>query len=182
MQAPVAAIVLMIELTHHINTLMVPILLAVAGAGVVARRLDPRSVYSGRVAAGRKAAAAQPAAADEVQYARLLKRAEPRIISVAANYPEVLAALLGARARPLYAVDENGALAGRILARSAVSPPALTPVLSTAAACDLMEPVAALYPTVSEAEALARLDAEPAGELPVVDPDSGRLLGIASRS
>ncbi|MFB7556661.1 hypothetical protein [Streptomyces brevispora] len=49
MQAPVAAVVLMLELTHTIDVLMVPLLLAVTGAVLVSRRLDTPSIYSARL-------------------------------------------------------------------------------------------------------------------------------------
>jgi CIC family chloride channel protein len=181
MQAPIAAIVLLLELTHHIVTLMVPILFAVAGAAVTARRLDPRSVYSGRVHTGRGAAQTEPPAVD-LHYRRLLIP-QVRKISIAANYPEVLERLVAAAGnpRPLYVIDEEARLTGRIEARNVACAQALTQILSTAAAGDLMERIEPLDASLSEAEVLARLDAEPAGELPVVDRDSGRLLGVAVR-
>ncbi len=49
MQGPLAAIVLVLELTHHADALMVPILLAVAGATVVARVAGTPSIYSARL-------------------------------------------------------------------------------------------------------------------------------------
>jgi chloride channel protein, CIC family len=49
MQGPLAAIVLMLELAHHTDTLIVPLLLAVAGAVVVARLLGAPSIYSARL-------------------------------------------------------------------------------------------------------------------------------------
>ncbi|MGA2927766.1 MAG: chloride channel protein [Solirubrobacteraceae bacterium] len=49
MQGPLAAIVLIIELAHHSETLMVPLLLAVAGATVIARLLGAPSIYSARL-------------------------------------------------------------------------------------------------------------------------------------
>ena len=49
MQGPLAATVLMLELAHHTDTLMVPILLAVTGATVVARRAGAPSIYSARL-------------------------------------------------------------------------------------------------------------------------------------
>ncbi|MGW2557056.1 chloride channel protein [Streptomyces sp. NPDC001635] len=51
MQAPVAAVVLMLELTRTIDALMVPLLLAVTGAVIVSRRLDTPSIYSVRLPA-----------------------------------------------------------------------------------------------------------------------------------
>jgi len=49
MQAPLAALVLLLELTHHVDGLMVPMLLAVAEATVVSRLLRARSIYSARL-------------------------------------------------------------------------------------------------------------------------------------
>ncbi len=49
MQAPLAAVVLVLELVHHTDPLMVPLLLAVTGATVVARRLGAPSIYSARL-------------------------------------------------------------------------------------------------------------------------------------
>ncbi|MFL4902635.1 chloride channel protein [Streptomyces sp. MMS24-I2-30] len=51
MQAPVAAVVMMLELTRTIDALMVPLLLAVTGAMLVSRRLDTPSIYSVRLPA-----------------------------------------------------------------------------------------------------------------------------------
>ncbi|MDV9194832.1 chloride channel protein [Streptomyces sp. Wh19] len=58
MQAPVAAVVLMLELTRTIDALMAPLLLAVTGAMLVSRSLDTPSIYSVRL----------PAASDAVHH------------------------------------------------------------------------------------------------------------------
>ncbi|MGD0196833.1 MAG: chloride channel protein [Solirubrobacteraceae bacterium] len=50
MQGPLAATVLMLELTHSPGTLTVPLLLAVAEATVLARLLNSPSIYSARLA------------------------------------------------------------------------------------------------------------------------------------
>ncbi len=47
-QGPVSSIVLMLELTRHGDSTMVPILLATFGATFTAGRLEPRSIYSAR--------------------------------------------------------------------------------------------------------------------------------------
>ncbi|HWF35624.1 MAG TPA: chloride channel protein [Solirubrobacteraceae bacterium] len=49
MQGPLAAVVLMLELTHHADALMVPVLLAVAEATIVARIFGAPSIYSARL-------------------------------------------------------------------------------------------------------------------------------------
>jgi H+/Cl- antiporter ClcA len=49
MQGPLAAIVLILELANHSETLIVPLLIAVAGATIVARVIGAPSVYSARL-------------------------------------------------------------------------------------------------------------------------------------
>ena len=49
MQAPLAAIVLLLELTHKVDGLMVPMLLAVVEATVLSRLLRASSIYSARL-------------------------------------------------------------------------------------------------------------------------------------
>ena len=54
MQGPLAAVVLLLELTHHGDSLMVAVLLAVVEATVLARVLGAPSIYSARLTAGEK--------------------------------------------------------------------------------------------------------------------------------
>jgi H+/Cl- antiporter ClcA len=182
MQAPIAAIVLMIELTRRINTIMVPILVAVAGAALVARAIDRRSAYSGRIDAARPPTPDAVPPATLAHFGPILRTA--RTISVAASYAEVLARFVGesdgASPRFLYVLDETDRLVGRIAAADAACPAPLIPVLNVASAADLARPVTALSAALSGAEVLMRLDVEPTGELPVVAADTGRLLGIAA--
>jgi H+/Cl- antiporter ClcA len=49
MQGPLAAVVLLLELTHHGDGLMVPVLLAVVEATVVTRLFGAPSIYSARI-------------------------------------------------------------------------------------------------------------------------------------
>lgn len=60
MQGPLAAVVLLLELTHHADGLMVPILLAVVGATVVSRLMGAQSIYSARLSAPHEDTAAEP--------------------------------------------------------------------------------------------------------------------------
>jgi CIC family chloride channel protein len=64
MQGPLTAIVLLLEFTHNSDALMVPILLAVVGATVVARILGAPSIYSARLS---PASGAEGEAVDEPQ-------------------------------------------------------------------------------------------------------------------
>jgi chloride channel protein, CIC family len=64
MQGPLAAVVLLLELTHGADALMVPILLAVVEATVLARVLGAPSIYSARVSATPEQAAEMTQAVD----------------------------------------------------------------------------------------------------------------------
>jgi chloride channel protein, CIC family len=88
MQAPVAALAFTIELTGTVNASMVAILLAVGGALVVARRLEPRSIYSARL----PAAAPGEAVARRVPPEGIDFRATPRrkSRSVRGSTPEAM--------------------------------------------------------------------------------------------
>jgi H+/Cl- antiporter ClcA len=60
MQGPLAATVLMLELTHSNGSLTVPLLLAAAEATVVARLLGAPSIYSARLAESDETAPCRP--------------------------------------------------------------------------------------------------------------------------
>jgi H+/Cl- antiporter ClcA len=49
MQGPLAAVVLLLELTHHADSLMVPVLLAIVEATVLTRLFGAPSIYSARL-------------------------------------------------------------------------------------------------------------------------------------
>lgn len=57
MQGPVAAAVLVFELTRHADTLMLPMLLGVSEATVLARIIGAPSIYSARLGVLRLVAA-----------------------------------------------------------------------------------------------------------------------------
>ena len=48
-QGPISAVVLIMELTGRDRSFIVPLLLAVAAATLVARTLEPRSIYEARL-------------------------------------------------------------------------------------------------------------------------------------
>jgi H+/Cl- antiporter ClcA len=48
-QGPISSIVMVMELTHHLDAIIVPILLATVGAALTASRMERRSVYSAAV-------------------------------------------------------------------------------------------------------------------------------------
>ena len=126
-QGPVSAIVLVLELTRRLDTLMVPVVLATAGAVLVSRLIDNRSLYSGRIHAGRSAAD---------------KSVQPGIVlSAAARYAEVLRALMRASSlkMPVRVVDNRGEFLGEIDAERAQDPRPADFPLETATAADFVK-------------------------------------------
>lgn len=182
MQGPIASLVLVLELVHHF-ALALPLMLAILGAVGVARRFEPRSIYSGRIHLGQQAAD-DKAPPRPLAFADLVSRAfEP--ISAATPYPEILREIVkrggpsrGSGAGPLYVVDEEGRLVGAISAEKLCEAGPENPLLETAVADDLAVPVEPVRSSDSREEALRRLAAE-GGPLPVVDADSGAPIGVA---
>lgn len=132
-QGPVSAIVMLTELTRRLDAFMLPVLVAVAGAVAVARRIEPRSVYSGRIHAAHAAAQrADGASAAEV-------------ISSSARYPELLHRLLRQtdQAAPIQVVDEHGTVMGAVSRAAAVNPGHALAPLDTATAADFVVPMQA---------------------------------------
>ena len=142
-QGPISSIVLVLELTRHIDALMVPLMLAVAGATLVTRWLDVGSIYSVRVRAGRAAALAQSPGPTGPPGDR--GAPEYEVVSAAAPYAAVLRRLLdhARAAAPLYVVDQDGRVLGEIEAARAASASEDFPPLETTTAADLVRPVAA---------------------------------------
>ena len=178
MQAPLSAFILFAELTHHVLSLMIPMIASVTAAMLTARRLEPRSVYSGKIYAGRSgahAARARPMPALAPWFTDKVA-----IVSAAADYTEVLTRVLETPdgAGYVYVVDEKGGLLGRIGRARALRPGRLSPILSASAAYDLVEAVAALGEGAGPDEVEGRLRGEPDGEWPVVERGTNRLLGV----
>ncbi|MDE1932382.1 MAG: chloride channel protein [Bradyrhizobium sp.] len=120
-QGPVSAVVLTLELTRRLDTLMVPVILATAGAVGVARMIESRSLYSARIHLGRAAVA------------RL-----PGTVSTAAKLSELQRSLLDTGRRSVSVVDESGTPVGEVTRDCAVRPSPNALPLETATAADFV--------------------------------------------
>lgn len=180
MQAPIAAIVLILELTHHDVGILVPILIAVGGASLTMRFFDRRSVYTGQI----RITAPRNAPPFDRTAARLagIVVSPPRRVAIWAGYREILETIVDedGRLRPLYVIDETGRLIGRITPAALKHVQPLTRMLVTGAPSDLMNPVTPLQGGEEAGLIARRLEADEAGELPVTDAD-GTFIGIARR-
>jgi CIC family chloride channel protein len=140
-EGPISSIALVLELTRHIDALMVPLLLAIAGASIAARSLDCRSIYSARIRTGKAAAAG-------VSFTNF------QTISAAAPYSEIAHRFLAAgdHSSVFLVVDNEGKVIGQLAARDLIHPQAIGQLATTTAA-DLARPVAV--------EAISKKPAEP---------------------
>lgn len=126
-QGPLSALVLVLELTRHIDATMAPMLLCVAGAVFVVRRLETRSVYSVRLHLEHFT----------VQYPSAM---EENVISAATGYPEIAARMLnpvGSAELSLLVADEKGQILGQISRASLVAARSLPIPLEAIKAADL---------------------------------------------
>jgi hypothetical protein len=139
-EGPVSAVVLMLELTHHIDVLMVPLMLAVAGATLTGRLLDTRSIYSARIRLGEAAAVAE--APSGKTPARGTASRDNNVVSSAARYALVMQRMLALKddSSPLRVVDDEGKLIGEIHHADVAHPDASIAPLETTTAGDLARP------------------------------------------
>ena len=176
---PVSALVLIAELTHRVDAMLVPLMLAVAGAVLVAQRLDARSIYSARIQFGRERARdpapSVPAGLEDIVSDRF------DVVSAAASGVEVLA-MIGRRrdrTRPLLVVDETGRLVGAIPPEPLSEYSAPGPLLAIATAADLAVPVASVPSSAARSEIAQRTQSANEAPVPLVDPRDGRPVGVA---
>jgi chloride channel protein, CIC family len=183
-QGPLSAVVLVLELTQRVDALMVPLLVAVAGAVLVARRLEPRSIYSARLHLGKRAASKEKPSISTAFDDRLSRDYET--VSSAEHYVNVARRLLarGHRRLPLYVIDERGVVVGELkeYPDSLSDPSKLAMPLETTTAADLAESVPVLESTLSAAEVEEQLRESGRDSLPVVEADSRRLIGVVRRA
>ncbi len=180
-QGPISALVLVLELTRHIDATMVPMLLAVTGAMLTARRLESQSVYSVRLHLKDLhtylASKALPPAFD-----RLFSR-PASIIYSSSGYAQVAESVLSSKSdNSIYAVDHQMKLIGVIRSDLLRAERLGAMPLEAAKAADLTVSLTPLTSSMSEREILQRLSEVEHSELPVVDVDSGLVIGVVSTS
>jgi H+/Cl- antiporter ClcA len=178
-QGPVSAIVLVIELTYHINGVMVPLMLAVAGATITASRLETRSIYSAKVRLGKSAAEKEAPLPVEGSIHSLLIR-DFAVVSAADHYSAVVKALLSTHSPVVYVLNDKGKYAGVVSTEHAVDPTIEGP-LDMVTASDLAEDLPPLTTDASRLDAINALAHSKASELPVISRETGHLAGIVRK-
>ncbi len=178
-EGPLSAIVTVLELGHHIDLLIVPILVASAGATVVMRVADAPSIYSARLQRG----AGQAASTGDAPTSPLGAAISDDFVTISgAAHPAIaLQRLIQGQAKGvegLYVVDEKGALVGRMTASSVDKHDDARRPIEMSTASDLAEPVASLSSDLTLAAARASLASSQEGELPVVSTETGEIVGV----
>jgi CIC family chloride channel protein len=176
-QGPISALVLVLELTRHIDATMVPMLLAVTGAMLVARRIESGSIYSIRLHLDDLMA--KPVALQNFQHLDHLISRDFVSMSAATGYVQVVEHLLSSqRTTPLYILDHKGELVGTIDAQSLKSAKLGPMPAGAVRASDIATPLEPLKSNMTEREILDRVANDGHRELPVVDSVTGRMVGI----
>lgn len=179
--APITAILIVFEMTND-YAIVLPLMMATVIATVVARHVEPDSLYSGWL---RRRGEHLEHGADRdvlaaVHVGDVYECGAPTIADTATV--EHLVDQLGRADRTEYpVVDEDGLLVGVVtvaeLARTAREAHALGGVLLAA---DLAGPTETVTPADTLLEAVRRMGVRGVGALPVVD-DEGRMLGMLSQ-
>ena len=180
-EGPLSALVLVLELTRHVDATMVPMLLAVIGAVLVSRSIEPRSIYSIRLHLRSLAhELAKPRQASPLDG---LISSDFLAISGATGYSELAALQLARESHsPTYILGHHGRLLGKI-ERSSIAAPALGALpLEAAKAADLLTPQEPLRSNMTRQQAWNLLQQSSDSEMPVVDESTGRLIGVIQRT
>jgi len=174
-QGPVSSIVLMIELTYRIDGLMVPLLVAVVGATLTAKWLEPQSIYTSRIEMG-KSAAEQNVPTATTAFDDLVVR-EFAVVSSAEHYSVILKKLLSDNTSKIWVIDDEGKYAGMISVKHAVSPRTHGP-LDTIIASDLAHFLPPLTSQMTRAEVISTMQHGATSELPVVEANTYKMIGF----
>lgn len=177
-QAPFTAIVMLFEMTMRYD-LMPPLALAALAAYSTSRALQADGLYGESLRSGPRSVFDLPLASVSVKN---VLRPNPRTVELSTSFAGIARAYLGGAGRELWVVGRNGKLMGEIFLED-VQPYLKEAVLAqTVIASDLLqEHLPRLNPTMSLTQALDVFSRTTAESLPVVEPETGKLLGSVGR-
>ena len=181
--APITAILLVFEMTNDYG-IMLPLMLATVISWVVARQFARDNLYSGwlRKRGEHIEQGTDRDLMDTLRVGEVFDPA-PQTIPEGMSVSRLLQRLAHGEAFDLPVIDADGRLVGIVtvaqLGRVAKNYTETTDLL---VAADIAIPAASVSPTDSVREAVRRMGVRGVGALPVVDPHSGRLLGVVTRA
>lgn len=180
--APLTGILLVFEMTGD-YAIMLPLMLTVAIATMVARRLEPDNLYSGWLT--RKGERIEQGTRPDVLAGmRVADVYEPptAVVEASETLHRVLARLDDTDQDALPVVDASGSLTGVIAVADLARLVRDGPVGPEQTAADVVTPTETVTPEDSLLIAVRRMGLRGTGLLPVVSPANRRLLGVVSRA
>jgi CIC family chloride channel protein len=170
-EGPISSVAFVIELTRHVDALMVPMLLTIAGASLVAQRLENRSIYSARVKAGLKGAEKRMLSGTAFDRYGTDKYA---LATTAALFSTISERLLR-DGEPMFVIDNEKKFVGEITREDAIHAHPAGPRAITSAA-DLAHAAVPIVASASERDAVAQMMTQPGRALAVID-SAGKWIG-----
>jgi CIC family chloride channel protein len=178
-RAPVMAVIMLFEMTLSYDIIL-PLMLCNVIAYYTAKGVAGESLYSASL---RRKAAAEPAAAFAVTRVSDLMRLEPPVIPPAARFAEIAERFLSVRVNNLYVRDDEGRFLGAVSLHDIKPYLGQLDLAELVIARDIMrEDFPRIGPDQTLSAALGAFLGLTAERLPVVAPDTGRLLGSLSKS
>jgi CIC family chloride channel protein len=177
-RAPVMAVIMLFEMTLSYDIIL-PLMLCNVIAFYTAKGLMGESLYSASL---RRKAAEAPAAALPVGRVQDLMKADPPVIPPGARFAEIAQMFLSVRVNNLYVRGDDGRFLGAVSLHDIKPYLGQLDVAELVIARDIMrEEFPRIGPDQTLSDALGKFMGHTAERLPVVAPDSGRLLGSLSK-
>jgi CIC family chloride channel protein len=180
-QAPIMAMMLLFEMTLETGLIM-PLMLATITASVSAKVMGLDSVY---MASLKRRGTAIPEGIEETALTTTLvqdvMRESPTCVNPGTPFDEIAKAVKEMRANSIYVVDKAKTLFGVIRLHDIKSFLQQSGLGELVIAADLMADVPDVHPEHSMAEIVEHFDDPELSDLPVVDPETRKLLGVVDR-
>jgi CIC family chloride channel protein len=177
-RAPVMAVIMLFEMTLSYDIIL-PLMLCNVISYYTAKGVAGESLYSASL---RRKAAAEPASALPAGRVQDLMRREPPTIPEAARFTEIANKFLSVRVNNLYVVNPEGKFLGAVSLHDIKPYLGQLELAELVIARDIMrEDFPRIGPDQSLSDGLGRFLGVTAERLPVVAPDTGRLLGSLAK-
>jgi CIC family chloride channel protein len=177
-RAPVMAVIMLFEMTLSYDIIL-PLMLCNVIAFYTAKGLVGESLYS---AALRRKAAEAPVAVLPVGRVQDLMKGDPPVIPAGARFAEIAQTFLAVRVNNLYVQGDDGRFLGAVSLHDIKPYLGQLDLAELVIARDIMrEDFPRIGPDQTLSEALGKFLGHTAERLPVVAPDTGRLLGSISK-
>jgi CIC family chloride channel protein len=182
--ASISAVLIIFELTGDYDIIL-PLMLTCVISAAVSRRIEPDSLYTA-VLARRKVKLPEVPSPQWLKSVRVrdLMRSGGEHIPISARFDEVLMKLLSLpRGQDLYAVDPDGRYLGVIVLDALKGHIPDRSLLGMIIAADVMDrSVAPVTPDTALSAIIERFQKLEIDKLPVVDPQTQRLVGTVSKT